>query len=124
MRARKASVRAVEVSSPRVIRLPAWAMLSVVSSAEVGLLIGAEDMRRLGGPGPTAGDAVHQIDQSDIALVQLFDVLGRERQARQRGTGAEFLERWRFHRSSRASACNRHAALTRPKTRSLGLALA
>ena len=47
-----------------------------------GLFVGAEDMRRLGGPGPMAGDAVHQIDQSDIALVQVLDVLRRSAAAR------------------------------------------
>src|SRR5438094_8471333 len=100
MRARKASVSAVAVSSRRAISRPASAMLSVVRSLTTGLFVGAEDMRRLGGPGPTAGDAVHQFDQSDIALVQLFDVLGRKWQARQGSTGAELLERRRFHRSS------------------------
>src|SRR5687767_4748114 len=95
MRARKASVSAVEVISPRVIRVPAWAMLSVVSSAVAGLLIGAEHMRRFGGPGPLARDALHQLQQPDIALVQMRDVLGRERQAREGGACAKFLEGWR-----------------------------
>src|SRR5436305_12154549 len=102
MRARKASVSAAAVSSRRARSRPASATLSVARSLTTGLFVGAEDMRRLGGPGPTAGDAVHQFDQSDIALVKLFDVLGRKRQAGQRSTGAEFLERWRFHWSSRA----------------------
>ena len=117
MRGRNASVSAVEVSSPRAIRLPASAMLSVVSS--VGwraLLIGAEHMRRFGGPGPMAGDALHQVQQSDIALVQMLDVLGRERQACQRGARAKFLDRWWCLASTSCrflpvqSACKRHAA--------------
>src|SRR5215208_324631 len=94
MRARKASVSAAEVISPRVISWPAWAMLSVVSSAGAGLLIGAEHMRRLGGPGPMAGDALHQLQQSDIALVQMLDVFGRERQAAVRRARAKLLDGW------------------------------
>jgi hypothetical protein len=35
-----------------------------------------------------ARDALHQFQQADIALVQMLDVLGRERQAAQRGTQA------------------------------------
>src|SRR5262245_42009261 len=72
MRARKASVSSREVRSPLAIRRPASAMLSVVSSADVGLLmgllVGAEHVRRLGGPGPMGWDALHQFEQSDIAL--------------------------------------------------------
>src|SRR4029453_5481371 len=94
MRARNASVSADEVISPCVIRLPAWAMLSVVSSAGAGLLIGAEHVRGFGGPGQMAGDALHQLQQSDIALVQVLDVLGRERQAGQGRARAKFLDRW------------------------------
>src|SRR5229473_4076350 len=94
MRARKASVSAVEVTSPRAIRLPASAMLSVVRSEVLRLLIGAEHVRRFGGPGPTGRDALHQGEQPGIALVQVLDVLRRERQACQRGTCAKFLKRW------------------------------
>src|SRR5260370_10272515 len=96
MRARKASVSAVEVTSPRAIRLPASAMLSVVRSAVLRLLIGAEQVRRFGGPGPTGGNTLHQGDQSGIALVQVLDVLRRKRQACQRGTRTKFLKRWRL----------------------------
>src|SRR5260370_37632866 len=94
MRARKASVSAVEVTSPRAIRLPVSAMLSVVRSAVLRLLIGAEHVRRFGGPGPTGGNALHQVDQSGIALVQVLDGLRREGQAWQGGTRAEILKRW------------------------------
>src|SRR5258708_3747160 len=93
MRARKASVSVDEVRSPRAIRLPASAMLSVVSSDVTRLLIGAEHMRRLGGPGPMAGNALHQGGQPDIALVQMLDVLGRERQAGQCSSRAKFFKR-------------------------------
>src|SRR4030081_2899353 len=96
MRARKASVSAVEVTSPRAIRLPASAMLSVVRSAVLRLLIGAEHVRRFGGPGPTGGNTLHQGDQPGIALVQVLDVLRRKRQACQRGTRTKFLKRWRL----------------------------
>src|SRR5260370_28292838 len=96
MRARKASVSAVAVTSPRAIRLPASAMLSVVRSEVLRLLIGAEHVRRLGGPGPTGGNALHQGDQSGITLVQVLDVLRRERQARQRGARTKFFKRWWF----------------------------
>src|ERR1700722_9188815 len=96
MRARKASVSAVEVTSPRAIRLPASAMLSVVRSAVLRLLIGAEHVRRFGGPSPTGGNTLHQGGQSGIALVQVLDVLRRERQACQRGTRTKFLKRWWF----------------------------
>src|SRR6202158_5798062 len=95
MRARNASASAVAVSSPRAIRLPASAMLSVVSS-EARLLIGAEHVRRFGGPVPMGRDALHQGEQSGIAFVQVFDVLGCERQAGQHGTCAKFLKRWRL----------------------------
>src|SRR5258708_38687879 len=95
MRARKASVSAVEVTSPRAIRLPASAMLSVVRSAVLRLLIGAEHLRRVGGPGPTGGDALPQRDQTGIAPVQGLDVLGRQPPPRQRGTWAEFFKRRR-----------------------------
>src|SRR5260370_22660066 len=94
MRARKASVSAVEVTSPRAIRLPASAMLSVVRSEVLRLLIGAEHVRRLGGPGPTGGNALHQGEQSGIALVQMLDVLRCERQACQRGTRTKFFKVW------------------------------
>src|ERR1044072_10005738 len=115
MRARNVSVSADEVISPRVIRLPAWAMLSVVSSAEVGLLIGAEHLRGFGGPGPMAGDALHQLQQSDIALVQVVDVFSGERQAGQSRARAKFLDRWwglafRHVASFRLQSCKRHAA--------------
>src|SRR5260370_11971098 len=96
MRARKASVSAVAVTSPRAIRLPASAMLSVVRSEVLRLLIGAEHVRRLGGPGPTGGNALHQGDQSGITLLQVLDVLRRERQARQRGARTKFFKRWWF----------------------------
>src|SRR5690349_592560 len=93
MRARKASVSSADVRSPRVIRRPASAMLSVVSSADAGLLIGAEHVRGFGGPSPMAGDALHQFQQSDIALVQVLYVFGRERQPAGCGTRAKFLQR-------------------------------
>src|SRR5450755_1456915 len=94
MRARKASVSAVEVTSPRAITLPASAMLSAVRSEVLRLLIGAEHVRRLGGPGPTGGNALHQGEQAGIALVQMLDVFWREPQAGQRRTHAKFLKRW------------------------------
>src|SRR5215218_1446376 len=90
-------------------------MLSVVSSAGAGLLIGAEHVRRLGGPGPMAGDALHQMQQSDIALVQVLDVLGRERQAADRRARAKLLDGWgclafRHVASFQSKSCKRHAA--------------
>src|ERR1044072_8713883 len=90
-------------------------MLSVVSSAGAGLLIRAEHMRRVGTPGPMAGGAVHQLQQSDIALVQVLDVFGRERQAGQSRARAKFLDRWwglafRHVASFRLQSCKRHAA--------------
>src|SRR5215831_573792 len=96
MRARKASVSAVEVSAPRAIKAPASAMLSKVRSL-MALLVSAEDMGRLGGPGPMAGNSFHHLQQCDIALVQMLDVFGRQRQAGQGRSRAEFFEcRWLF----------------------------
>src|SRR5215813_1665467 len=98
MRARKASVSWVEVSAPRAIKAPASAMLSKVRSL-MALLVGAEDMRWLGGPGPMAGNTFHHLQQCDIALVQMLDVLGRQRQAGEGRPCAEFVEcRWLFRR--------------------------
>src|SRR5262245_17863733 len=97
MRARNASVSSADVRSPRVMRRPASAMLSVVSSAGAGLLIGAEHMWGFSGPGPMGWDALHQFQQSDIALVQVLDVFRRERQTARCGARAKFLQRrWRL----------------------------
>ena len=116
MRARKASVSAVEVSSPRAIRRPGFGN---AERREVG------HGRRYSSARKTCGGSAAQAqwlgmrsikcDQSDIALVQMLDVLRRQRQAGQRGARAKFLERWRrLRRSSSdppgARACNRHAA--------------
>src|SRR5215475_181786 len=65
----------------------------------MALLVGAEDMRRLGGPGPMAGNSFHHLQQCEVALVQMLDVLGRQRQAREGRPCAEFVEcRWLFRR--------------------------
>src|SRR5260370_16863818 len=96
MRARKASVSAVEVTSPRAIRLRASAMLSVVRAEVLRLLIGGEHVRRLGGPGPTGGNALQQGEQAGITLVQVLDVLRRGWQAGQRGACTKFFKRWWF----------------------------
>src|SRR5690348_10133603 len=101
MRFRNALVNSQALISPRAISLPACAMPSVVRSFEVlsymcrllALLVGPEDVRRLSGPGPTAGDALHEFEQSDIALVQVLDVLGRQRETAERGARAKLLER-------------------------------
>src|SRR4029450_552382 len=103
-------------------------MLSVVSSAGAGLLIGAEHGRGLGGPGPMAGDALHQLQQSDIALVQVLDVLGRERQAGQGRARAKFLDRWwglafRHVASFQSKSCKRHAASFTGKAQALAWGL-
>ena len=83
-----------------------------------GLFVGAEDMRRLGGPGPTAGDAVHQTDQSEVALVQISIssvVSGRpvsaaraRNSSRVGGLFDEFIQILPVPR-----ACNQHAASVR-----------
>src|SRR6478672_10532219 len=107
MRLRKDPVRASAVISPRASRRPASAMPSRVRSVMAGLFVGAEDLRRLGGPGPMGGDALHQLEQADIALVQMLDVLGGERKSGQLGADAELLERWCLRR--------RHCSLPMPK---------
>src|SRR5260370_3460498 len=96
MRARKASVSAVEVTSPRALRLPGSAMRSVVRSEVRRLLIGAEHVRRLGGPGPTGGNALHQGDQSGMTLVQVLVALRGERRAGQLVARTKFFNRWWF----------------------------
>src|ERR1700744_4361243 len=99
MRLRKASVSALEVISPRAIRRPASAMPSVVRSVMWRpLFVGAEDERRFGGPSEAAWNALHQLEQADIALVEMLDVLGRERDPGERGARPEFLKCWRLRR--------------------------
>src|SRR5271169_2316290 len=92
MRSRKASVSIDDVILPWAIMRPASAMLSVVRSSMAGLLVGTENMGRLGRPCEANRDAIHQLEQAEIALVQVLDVLGRQRQAGQRGASLEFLE--------------------------------
>ncbi len=49
-----------------------------IASREVShgmaLLAGAEDLRRLGGQAHCLGDALHQAEQADAALMQMADV--------------------------------------------------
>src|SRR6185503_20199774 len=95
MRSRKASVSAAEVILPRTIRRPASAIPSVVRSVMARLFVGAEDVWRLGRPGEARRDALHQLEQAEIALVEVPDVLFRQLQTGEGGARSEFLEcRW------------------------------